>query len=92
MNGLQGSALGLRTHSHSRVRNMKGHSAKKRPPISPAWIHPGLVIGGARSRNHKKTRPRCDTHRAHFLDRSLMYAELKIANRFHRVTISGNPR
>ena len=30
--------------------------AKKRPPISPAWIHPGLVTGGARSRNHKKTR------------------------------------
>jgi len=33
-----------------------GNPQKKRPPISPAWIHPGLVTGGARSRNHKKTR------------------------------------
>jgi hypothetical protein len=69
------------------VRNMKGLSQKKRPPISPAWIHPGLVTGGARSRNHKKSRLRCDTRRAHLLDRSSMYAELKIAERFHRVAM-----
>src|SRR5579859_2086901 len=60
---------------------------KKRPPISPAWIHPGLVTGGARSRNHKKSRLRCDTRRAHLLDRTSMYAELKIGNRFHRVAL-----
>src|SRR5215472_19040712 len=58
---------------------------KKRPPISPAWIDPGLVTGGARSRNHKKTHRRCDTLPAHLLDRSQMYAKLKKANRFHRV-------
>jgi len=38
------------------MRNTMGVSPKKRPPISPAWIHPGLVTGGARSRNHKKSR------------------------------------
>ena len=48
---------------------------KKRPPISPAWIVPGLVTGGARSRNHKKTRRWCDTLPAHLLDRSQMYAK-----------------
>ncbi len=42
---------------------------KKAPPVSPAWIDPGLVNGGARSRNHKKTRPRWDTLQALFLDR-----------------------
>jgi hypothetical protein len=58
---------------------------KKRPPISPAWIYPGLVIGGARSRNHKKTRRRCDTLSAHLLDRIQMYAERNNTERFVRV-------
>ena len=58
---------------------------KKRPPISPAWISPGLVTGGARSRNHKKTRRWCDTLPAHLLDRLQMYAEPNVAKRFVRV-------
>src|SRR5579859_5064008 len=65
----------------------EGSPKKSAPPISPAWIHPGLVTGGARSRNHKKSRLRCDTRRAHLLDRTSMYAELKIGNRFHRVAL-----
>ena len=70
------------------VRNTKGSSQKKRPPISPAWIHPGLVTGGARSRNHKKSRLVYDTRLAHLLDRTPMYAGLKIPDRFHRVALS----
>jgi|KBSMisStaDraftv2_1062788.scaffolds.fasta_scaffold385306_2 hypothetical protein len=53
---LEGSAIELRTSLRKRLRNMDVTPQKKRPPISPAWIHPGLVTGGARSRNHKKTR------------------------------------
>jgi len=61
---------------------------KSAPPISPAWIVPGLVTGGARSRNHKKTRRWCDTLPAHLLDRIQMYAERNPAERFVRVAVS----
>jgi hypothetical protein len=56
------------THSRAQLKT------KKRPPISPAWIHPGLVIGGARSRNHKKTRLSV-THVGHISWTGLQYMQ-----------------
>lgn len=87
--GVESAALGLgrvASHGHSSACATRVVSPqKKRPPTSPAWICPGLVIGGARSRNHKKTRRWCDTLSAHLLDRVPMYAELNVRKRFIRV-------
>jgi hypothetical protein len=85
--GRRGSRACLPTWSPDHVRKSIGISTKKRPPIIPAWIVPGLVTEGARSRNHKKTRRWCDTLPAHLLDRIQMYAERNPAERFVRVAV-----
>ena len=72
------------------VRNTQGFSQKKRPPISPAWIQSRSGNRRGEEPQSQEIAPGVRTRLAHLLDRSLMYAELKASNRFHRVAMPQN--